>query len=121
MEIAYLHHIAKSLAKTNGKTRMRLSPVLHVTMSIAILKIYLNNLDQHFILSRHIETYMYLNFLSRLYSMQVTIEYQKKPDQTEKQTSKIKTTNSLRAVGGANRQSLVEFVYHFGENLTFLI
>lgn len=53
--------------------------------------------------------------------MQVTIEYQKKPDQTEKQTSKIKTTNSLRAVGGANRQSLVEFVYHFGENLTFLI
>lgn len=49
--------------------------------------------------------------------MQVTIEYQKKPDQTEKQTSKIKT----RAVGGANRQSLVDFVYHFGENLTFLI
>lgn len=47
--------------------------------------------------------------------MQVTIEYQKKPDQTEKQT------NSLRAVGGANRQSLVDFVYHFGENLTFLI
>lgn len=53
--------------------------------------------------------------------MQVTIEYQKKPDQTEKQTSKIKTTNSLRAVGGANGQSLVDFVYHFGENLTFLI
>lgn len=53
--------------------------------------------------------------------MQVTIEYQKKPDQTEKQTSKIKTTNSSRAEGGANRQSLVDFVYHFGENLTFLI